>query len=135
MQVSLAGTNVRSEPKHIVFLSQSLLLFQFCHFCKTGNPAVEIKESGTNVTVKTRCHNECKKESTWHSQPFLPGSLIHAGNFLLPLAVDLSGGSASKLVTMCAHMALGYISLTTFFKHQRVSEMHTTVYGSQRSKF
>ena len=69
------------------------------------------------------------KESTWHSQPFLPGSLIHAGNFLLPLAVVLSGGSASKVITMCAHMGLGCISLRTFFKHQRVSEMHTTVYS------
>ena len=121
-RVSLLGTNIRSEPKYIAFLSQLLLLFQFCSFCKTDNPAIEIIESGTNVTIKTRCHNgKCKKESSWHSQPFLPGSLIHAGNFLLPLAVVLAGGSATKMVNMCAHMGVRCISLKTFFKHQRVS--------------
>ena len=121
-RVSLVGTNIRSEPKYIAFLSQLLLLFQFSSFCKTDNPAVEITESGTNVTVKTRCHNDkCKKESTWHSQPFLPGSLIHAGNFLLPLAVVLAGGSATKMVNMCAHMGVRCVSLNIFFKHQRVS--------------
>ena len=136
--MSLAGTNIRSERKYIVFLSQLFLLFQFCHFCKTDNPAVEVTETGTNVTVKTRCHNDkCKKESTWHSQPFLPGSFIHAANFLLPLAVILSGGSATKVVNMCAHMGLGCISLKTFFKHQRVGTIILDVlyYTTHRLKF
>lgn len=124
--MSLAGTNIRSEPKHIVFLSQLLLLFQFCRSCKTDNPAVEITESGTNVKIKTSCQNvDCKKESTWHSHPFLPGTSIHAGNFLLPLAVVLSGGSAAKVVRILAHMGVGCISLRTFFRHQRVSKLYT----------
>ena len=119
-RVSLAGTNIRSERKYIVFFSQ-LFFFQFCQFCKTDNPAVEVTESGTNVTVKTRCRNDkCKKESTGHSQPFLPGSFIHAANFLLPLAVVLSGVFGTKVVNRCAHMGLGCIFLKTFFKHQRV---------------
>ena len=85
-RVSLIGTNIRSEPKYIAFLSQLLLFFfQFYSFCKTDKPAVDIIKSETNVTIKTRCHNEkCKKESSWHSKPFLPGSLMHAVNFLLP---------------------------------------------------
>ena len=48
-------------------------------------------------------------------------TLIHAGNILLPLAVALSGGSATKTLNMFAHMGLDSISLKTFFKHQRVS--------------
>ena len=118
-RVSLAGSNIRSEPKYVAFLSQLLLLFQFCHFCKTDNPAVEVTESGTNVTINVKCN----KESTWHSQPFLPGSFIHAGNFLLPFAVILAGGSATKMINTCKHMGLRCISLKTFFKHQRVSVM------------
>jgi hypothetical protein len=129
-RVSLVGSNIRSEPKYITFLSQLLLLFQFCHFCKTDNPEVEVTESGTNVTVKTRCPNEkCNKEFTWHSQPFLPGSLIHAGNFLLPLAVVLAGGSATKMVNTFGHMGIRCISLKTFFKHQRVCVMYVYCNG------
>ncbi|CAB4018454.1 Hypothetical predicted protein, partial [Paramuricea clavata] len=35
--------NLRTEPKRIVFLSQLLLLFNFCHCCKADNPLVEAK--------------------------------------------------------------------------------------------
>ena len=114
--------------KYIAFLSQLLLLFQFCHFCKADNPEVEVTESGTNVTVKTRCPNEqCNKESILHSQPFLPGSSIDVGNFLLPLAVVLAGGSATKMVNTFTHMGIRCISLKTFFKHQRVSVIHVCI--------
>ncbi len=112
--VQTSGWNLSTLPS----LSQLLLLFQFGHFCKADNPEVEVTESGTNVTVRTRCPNEqCNKESTWHSQPFLPGSSIHVGNFLLPLAVVLAGGSATKMVNTFTHMGIRCISLKTFFKH------------------
>ena len=118
--MSLAGKNIRTEPKHIVFLSQLLLLFQFCHTCKADNPAVETYETGSSVAIKT-CHNsDCKKETTWHSQPYIPGLRIRAGNFLLCLSILLSGGSATKVVKMLTHMGLGCISLNTFFMYQRV---------------
>ena len=98
----------------------------FAIVARLRTQAVEISESGTNVTIKTTCHNDkCKKASTWHSQPFLPGSLIHAGNFLLPLAVVLAGGSAAKVVRIFKHMAVGCVSLKTFFRHQRVSALNT----------
>ncbi|KAJ7385153.1 hypothetical protein OS493_017529 [Desmophyllum pertusum] len=105
------------------FLSQLLLLFQFCHTCKADNPSVETSEIGTEAVVKTTCNNpECRKQNTWYSQPLMPGSRIPAGNFLLCLSILLTGGSATKVVQMFKHMGLGCVSLNTFFKYQRRNE-------------
>ena len=95
----LAGTNLRTEPKHIVFLSQLLLLFQFCHVCKAENPELEAKQVGTEAVITTNCFNpKCpKKVNTWHCQPAMPNSQIPAGNFLLCMAVLLAGGSVTKV--------------------------------------
>ena len=120
-RLSLKNKNHRTEPKHIVFLSQLLLLFQFCHTCKADNPSVETTEIGMEAVVKTTCNNpECRKQNTWYSQPLMPGSRIPAGNFLLCLSILLTGGSATKVVQMFKHMGLGCVSLNTFFKYQRV---------------
>ena len=123
----LKNTNLRTEPKHIVFLSQLFLLFKFCHVCKADNPMVEASEFGTEAVVKTTC-SVCKKENTWHSQPTMPGSGIPAGNFLLCMAILVAGGSASKVLQIFSHMGLGCVSLNTFFKYQRVSIGHTFFY-------
>ena len=45
----MKGTNLRAKPKHIVFLSQLLLLFKFCHVCKADNPMVEAGGIGTQA--------------------------------------------------------------------------------------
>ena len=116
----LKGTNLRTEPKHIVFLSKLLLLFKFCHICKADNPLVEAHRVGTEAVVKTTC-STCKKENMWHSQPTMPESSIPAGNSLLCMAILLAGGSASKVLQIFSHMGLGCVSLSTFFKYQRVS--------------
>ncbi|KAK3745185.1 hypothetical protein QZH41_008383, partial [Actinostola sp. cb2023] len=120
-KLSMEDTNLRTEPKHIVFLSKLLLLFHFCHVCKDDNPLVEISQVGTGVVVTTTCNNEkCpKKKNVWHSQPTIPGWDVPAGNFLLCMAVLLVGGSATKVFQMFSHMGLGCVSLNTFFKHQR----------------
>ena len=119
--MSIKDKNLHLEPKHIVFLSQLLLLFKFCHICKADNPTVETREIGTEAVVKTSCNNpECMKQSTWYSQPLIPGSHIPAGNFLLYLCILLTGGSATKVLQMFKHMGLGCVSLGTFFKYQRV---------------
>ena len=121
-RLSLKDKNLRTEPKHIVFLSQLLLLFSFCPICKADNPAVETREIGTEAVVKTTCSNpKCMKEKTWYSQPLMPGSRIPAGNFLLCLSILLAGGSATKVFQVFSHIGLGCLSLTTFFKYQRVS--------------
>lgn len=116
-------SNLRSEPKHIVFLTQLLLLFKFCHTCKEDNPLVEARQVGTEAVVTTTCNNpKCKNRvSTWHSQPVIPGWGIPAGNFLLCMAILVAGGSATKVFNVFSHMGMGCISLNTFFKHQRVS--------------
>lgn len=122
-RISARGTNVRTEPKHIVFLSQLLLLFGFCHSCKADNPMIDVDQVGTEAVVRSNCSNpKCPKpKRTWHSQPFMPGTKLPAGNFLLCLAILLAGGSASKVFTVFRHMGLGCLYLNTFFKYQRVS--------------
>ena len=124
--LTTAGTSLRSEPKHIVFLSQLLLLFNFCHVCKTDNPSIEERQIGTKAVVTSTCHNpKCPKQvNTSHSQPNMPNSGIAAGNFLLCSAVLLAGGSATKVFRIFSHMGLGCVSLNTFFKFQRVSLFH-----------
>ena len=63
----MEGTNLRTEPKHIVFLSQLLLLFKFCHVCKADNPMIEAGGIGTQAAIKTTCGNPaCRKEQTWY---------------------------------------------------------------------
>ena len=119
----MADTNLRTEPKHIVFLSQLLLLFKFCITCKQDTPMVDAKQVGTAVRVTATCHNpKCPRPVyVWNSQPVMPGTLMRAGNFLLSLAILLAGGSASKVFRIFAHMGLGCLSLNSFFRHQRVS--------------
>ena len=127
--MSIKDKNLHLEPKHIVFLSQLLLLFKFCHICKADNPTVETREIGTEAVVKTSCNNpECMKQSTWYSQPLIPGSHIPAGNFLLYLCILLTGGSATKVLQMFKHMGLGCVSLGTFFKYQRVCRFIECLY-------
>lgn len=113
---------LRKEPKHVVFLTQLLLLFRFCHLCKADNPSIESSQVGSMVVIKATCSNPaCNNKQTWRSQPFMPGTKIAAGNFLLSFAILLAGGSASKTFQIFSHMGLACISLSTFFKHQRVS--------------
>ena len=122
-RLTAAGKSLRSEPKHIVFLTQLLMLFNFCHVCKSDNPSVEARQVGTKAVVTTTCTNpKCPKQvNTWHSQPNMPGSVLPAGNFLLCMAILLAGGSATKIFQIFSHMGLGCVSLNTFFKCQRVS--------------
>ena len=111
----------------MVFLSQLLLLFKFCNICKTDNPAVVVRQVGTEAVVTTTCSNpKCQGQvHTWHSQPAMPGTGIPAANFLLCMAILLAGGSASKVFQIFSHMGLGCVSLNTFFKYQRVGHCYS----------
>lgn len=113
--------NLRTQPKFIVFLSQLLLLFRFCHFCKAENPLVETRQVGTMAVVTSTCTNKkcSKKDVIWKSQPNMPGTKIPAGNFLLCMAILLSGSSGSKVLQLFKHMGVACFSLNTFFRHQR----------------
>jgi hypothetical protein len=108
-----------------VFFTHLVSLFKFCPSCKSDNPLLEINQNGTMVEVITTCANSaCNvKTNTWQSQPKMPGTNIPAGNFLLSFAILLAGTSASKVLSVFRHMGLASISLTTFFRHQRVSEI------------
>ena len=121
-RVYTKSTNLRQEPKFVVFLSQLLLLFKFCPYCKADNPLVEARRTGTGVVITTNCsHPKCgRRQDVWRSQPYMPDTMVNAGDFLLCFAILLSGGSASKVINLFKHMGLSSISLATFFQHQRV---------------
>ena len=119
-------TNIRTEPKRIVFVTQLFLLFNFCCICKADNPTVEASENGTQAIVKTHCNNpKCNKEDIWYNHPQMPGLKIPAGNFLLSLSTLPAGGLATKVFKVFSHMGLGCVSLNTYFKYQRVRSKHT----------
>ena len=116
------ATVTSEQSQNTVFLSKLLLLFQFCHFCRSGNkPDVTETQIGTEVVIKAVCTNQgCRKEFSWSSQSVMPGTKIPAGNFLICMAVVFAGGSFSKVHQIFQHMGLACVSLNTFFKHQRV---------------
>lgn len=116
--------DVRTEPKYIVVLSKLLLLFQFYHVSRSGKkPEMTAEQTGTAIVIKAVCTNSsCRKEFIWSSQPFMPGTKIFAGNFLIPMAVLFAGGSFTKVRQIFLHMGLACISLSTFFRHQQVSK-------------
>ena len=61
----------------------------------------------------------------------MPGTLTSAGNLLLSFAILVAGGCASKVLRIFGHMGLGRISLSTFFRHQRVSSKQINHYCSK----
>ena len=131
-RLSVKNTNIRTEQKHIVFLSQLLLLFNFFHTCKADNHTVVTSENGTQAIVRTHCNDpKCNKEDIWYSQPQMPGVKIPAGNYLLSLSIILGGGSATKVFKIFSHMGLGCVSLNTHLKYQRVSSKYTQNLGLQ----
>ena len=109
-----------------MFLSKLLLLFQFCHICRSEiKPTVTATQNGTEVVIKTACNNpSCGKDNIWNSQPLLPGTRTAAGNFLLCMATLFAGGSFTKVAQIFQHMGLSCISLNTFFTHQQVSSTY-----------
>ena len=120
--------NLRTEPKFIMFLSQVLLLFQFCHSCKADNPLVETKVVGSNGIVTTKCNNpKCtQKIKTWHTQPLMPGrKKVRAGNFLICMSTLLAGGSFTKVRQIFLLMGLG--RLTQYILPLSESEYHSLV--------
>ena len=120
-RIFLDDSNLRREPTFIVFFAQLLALFKFCPSCKFNHPLVEVQENGTMAEVTTTCANpKCGKTSKWFSQPYITGTMIPAGNFLLSYLL-VAGISATKTLRVLKHMGLMCISLSTFFKHQRVS--------------
>ncbi|XP_046863426.1 uncharacterized protein LOC124457186 [Xenia sp. Carnegie-2017] len=112
--------NIRKEEKYIVFQSQLMLLFKFCHVCKADNPLAEMVTDGTLVVVKTTCGSPAcdERNNIWKSQPLLPNTKVNAGDFLLSFAILVSGGSSTKVINMFRHMGLATISNESFYRHQ-----------------
>ena len=121
-RVYLNDSSLGSEAKFIVFFTQLLKLFKFCHVCKFDNPLVEVQENGTIAEVTTTCANpKCGKTTKWFSQPYMTGTMIPTGNFLLSFPILVGVTSDTKVLRVFRHMGLKCISLSTYFKHERVS--------------
>ena len=82
---------------------------------KTHNFYVEMKTSGTMVTVMQSC-SKCWNEYVWKSQPLVLGK-YPAANILLSFAVLVSGASISKILLVFHHLGLCVYSSRTFFRH------------------
>ena len=117
---------MKSEVKFIVFINKLLLLFHICPFCKADGLLVDWKLIGTMLEVTSSCANICCTGKTfkWKSQPEMRGTMMPAGNFLLSFATLVSGSSATKVVNLFRHMGLACISLSTYYRHQSVSELY-----------
>ena len=115
------NTSLESEPKFLVFYSMLLSLFSmFCFRCKAGKPKVEMKQTGTMVTVLQYCKYCEGNPFTWRSQPYHPVmGRYPAGNILLSFAVLLAGASISKVLLVFRHMGLCTYSIRTYFAHQK----------------
>ena len=115
-------SNLRKQPKFIVFLTQLMALFKFCPSCKSENPLVELEKVGTMAKIKIICGNDhCQqRHNSWNSQPYWENTKIPAGNLLLSFAILLAGGLPSKILHMLKIMGVSCITLPTFFRHQRV---------------
>ena len=97
-----------------LFFTQLLTFFKFCHVCKYKNPLVEVKENGTMAEVISTCANpKCSKTIKWFSQPYMTGTKIPAGNFLLSFGILVACTSATKVLRVFKHMGLKCISLST----------------------
>lgn len=116
-RLDIDGKDIREEPKGIVFMSKLLMLFQFCHLCFFLKPEMTVTQTGTMLTIDTKCSN-CKQVFTWKSQPFLLGK-IPAGNLLLSLAVLCAGASIKKVILVFKHMGILVYHEPTFYYHQR----------------
>ena len=116
-RVGIAEKDEREEPKGIVFLSKLLLLFQYCHICFTPKPEVMSSQTGTLLTIETKC-SKCKEIFIWESQPFLLGK-FPAGNLLLSFAVLCAGASIKKVLLVFRHMGILVYNEPTYYYHQR----------------
>ena len=111
------GKDCREQPKCIVFLSKLLLLFQFCHLCHHPNPSVSTCQTGTMITVVTRCP-KCQQSNTWTSQPLLLGK-FPAGNILLSFAILCAGASVKKVLLVLKHINVLVYNESTYYYHQK----------------
>ena len=111
------GKDYREQPKGIVFLSHLLLLFNFCHICQGPEPFVTTSQTGTMLTVSTKC-KKCEQTFTWSSQPMLLGR-FPACNLLLSFAILCAGASVKKMLQVLRYMNVLIYNESTYYYHQK----------------
>jgi hypothetical protein len=73
------------------------------------------------LRLRQRVSTRIVVDKTWFSRPNFPGTKIAAGNLLLSFGILFEGTSATKVFRIPRHRRMTCVSLTTFFKYQRVS--------------
>ena len=100
-----------------MFLSELLLLFQYCHLCLAANPELKTTQTGTMLSIVSKC-SSCDGIYTWNSQPFSLGK-FPAGNILLSFAIICAGATVNKVLVVFRHMGLLCYYETTYYYHQQ----------------
>ncbi|XP_028514749.1 uncharacterized protein LOC110238694 [Exaiptasia diaphana] len=111
------GKDLREQPKLIVFLSHLMMLFKFCHLCQSPDPSVSTSQTGTMITVTTKCQ-KCENIYTWSSQPMLLGR-FPAFNLLLSFGILCAGASVKKVLLVLRHINVLIYNESTYYYHQK----------------
>ena len=78
---------------------------------------IKVHSNGSEVW---KCCLELEERNQLLRQPNMEKIKIAAGNFLLNFAILVAGASISKVQHVFTHMGMACISLSTFFRHQKV---------------
>lgn len=93
------------------------MLFKFCHLCLSPNPSVSTVQTGTMITVSTKC-KKCDGIYKWNSQPMLLGK-FPACNLLLSFSILCAGASVKKVLLVLQHMNVLIYNQSTYYYHQK----------------
>lgn len=118
-RLSLKDTNLRTEPKHIVFLTELLLLFKLWHICKYDNPLVDTKEIDTEAVIKTLHQPKMQERRSGTANHWCQSQGYQLGTFSFAWAFYWREDQPPKC-SKCSVIWDLAVSLKTFFKCQKV---------------
>ena len=106
-----------SSASYLVFESALTILFSICRFCLSRTVDVSKMTVGTLLRVTQKCSN-CRRKFVWESQTFIGN--VPAGNLLTSAAILYAGALPTKALRIFSILNCVTITLTTFFRHQRM---------------
>ena len=100
-----------------VFESALTLLFSICKFCLGRMVDVSKMTVSTLLWVTQKCSN-CRWKFVWEGQTFIGN--VPAGNLLTSAAILYASAWPTKALRIFSILTCVIITLTTFFRHQRM---------------
>ncbi|CAB4027620.1 Hypothetical predicted protein, partial [Paramuricea clavata] len=160
-QLPTIDGNIRTEPKFIVFWTQLLLLFKFCHSCKSDNPLIKTRQVGTkkllfpaiflhwnkyqkNLLQKAKeakdgviISGDGRRDSMGHSAKFCAYT-IFCSTFAKIVHFDLvqrnQAGSSPAMEFMCFKLCMDYLIGYGIRITTFISDRHTSIAKYMRTK-